>query len=220
MFFRINFSSKSKISHEDRKKYISALYGSWSDGKNGFIDKFNNAIGFKDVSSDYASKYPVVIPPKFSSPENYETPSELLCKHFPSISLNSNELFSLYVEDGFEYHPNSRFSYKHKDIAIKFCAFCQKVFPNLEISFESVNKIPDKLAQRVLNYFYSCLDNDMKYTIECSSPRLLTDNELRKIKEVLNNLVDYKFDISQFFCDTCYNYNNHAPYHIQIDYLD
>lgn len=218
-YMQIRFDSKHTVTWRERNLYLSSLFDVFDKHQKGFFSKFNNALGFKDVVSDYVTEYPIILSEKIKNPENYIAPTDLFVKKLPRIPVKGNTLFTLYVEEGTEVHPISRFSYNHFEMGKKFCKFMQKVFPDLDITYEIVNKYPLNLEQRVFSYFFMCMDIDFNYcTVECSMPRLLLNDELLRIENLLKKTYNYGFHLEQYYCETCAGYNPKSPYHIEVVY--
>lgn len=217
-YFKISVKSKHNVSDIERKKYIRCLYDDFEGHKLGFFSKFNNACGFKNVVTDYVSHYPVCEPPKVETPDEYLAPGDLLVRHPMIVNLTNKGLYTFYIEDGYEKHPISEYSYSHKDIAVKFYKFLRKIFPDLVIEFDFVESKKIPLLSRVISYFYISMEADVQYTVECSMPRLLTDDEMNRLYSILKNIVPYSFIIDQYYCETCYNWHKDSPYHIEILY--
>lgn len=218
-YIKINFSCKHNANWEEKKKYLSSLFDNFEKHKMGFFSKFNNAIGFKNVVPDYVSKYPIVLEEKIKSPDDYVAPTDLFVKILPDVSLKNKELFSLYVKDGIEKHFVDAFTYNHFDMSKKLVSFLQKVFPDLDITFDIVNKYNPNLKKQIFNYFFLCMDeNEYNTTVECSMPRLLTNVELLYIEKILKEFYNYPFHLNQFFCETCQKHDPKNPYHVEIVY--
>lgn len=218
-FMKIDVVSKHTATWRERKVYLSSLFDVFERHQMGFFSKFNNALGFKDVVCDYVTKYPVILEKKVETPDDYIAPIDLFVKKLPCIPMKGNTLFTLYVEEGVEKHPISRYSYDHFEMGKRFCKFMQKVFPDLEITYSIVNKYPPDLEHRIFNYFFLCMELEDNYcTVECSMPRLLSDVELKRVETQLKKLYVYGFHLEQYYCETCAGYHPKSPYHIEVVY--
>lgn len=206
------------VSHSERKKFLRSLVGDCYNHKKGMFLKFNNAIGFSKVTDDYYSEYPVIHTASIESPKGYESPFEIFFDNL-HVSLNKNSLVKFYIKDTVIKHSKQEYTFSTEKIAEKFVEFLRKVYPSYIITLEKKKHIRQTRSECVLDYFYRALDFcETCYTVECSSSRLLRNEELNKIESILRECVKYPFHIEQFYCETCAGYHKNSPYHIEIVY--
>lgn len=223
-YFKISLYSNELLTMEQRKAYIDKLYSepaTYNKDKkrnSGFIRKFNNSIGFKDVVLQW-DNYNSAKCLEMENPENYLSPIDIIVEGIRTPILSFN-IVEFYIPKTFVEHINKKYSYNTRTIAIKWRKFLMKVFPELNTSFEVVEEKP-KLSLRdfALEYFYLNIDRDSRYTIEFRSERLLTDKEIEFILPKIQTLTNYKISIHQQYCETCSEYSEgKQPFHIEIDY--
>jgi hypothetical protein len=173
---------------------------------------------FKNVVDDWHTANPTIYPAKVKSPDNYIAPQMLFFKHM-WVDLSPNGIVKFVVPMGFEKHFIDDYSYEHKDICEKFVRFLEKVYPDTNIEMTYLENFEYSAKDFVLNNFYQSLDfEEDLYTVECSSHRLLTEEEIQEIYEILNACLRYGWKISQYYCEVCKEYHPDAPYHIEIEY--
>lgn len=223
MFIKLTMTSKEGIDNLKRKEYINKFYRNcvtYSDGKRniGILDKFNNAIGFKNVM-DYVDNQSVIHRALVDSPEDYKNPSDLLIWAL-SPCLIDNNIVSFTVKQEKIKHPNELYSYDTNVIMIKFKKFLEKIFPNTNLSIEYLNELKDlSITDFVVNEFFLGLDYKEEYTVETSINRLLNDEEIDNVLKVLKTMTILNISINQSYCKTCSEYSNElSPYHIEIVY--
>jgi hypothetical protein len=217
-YIQISLTSPNAVTHEQRKAYLSSLYGSTYEKKKGLIFKFCGSIGFKPVLYDPYSEFPILLSPQITSPESYVDPEKML---YDALHANLSEHgivnFTIPLYD--ESHPDPRYSYSSANIGQKFAKFLEKVYPDLIVSVYWLNEFDMPVKDFILNYIYRNLDfNEELYTVECSSHRLLTDEEIKDIYHAMNGIAKYGWKIDQFYCDTCKKYHEDSPYHIMVVY--
>lgn len=227
MYIRLSFLSKKNLSNREKKAYVDkffeedAMLHSKSKSRNqGFIHKFNNAIGFKDVVG-CCDNYNRYIRPKVSSPKEYTSPDELL-KDSLRIDFDGKYIATFTVEDKYMKHPSARYSYKTRDIILKMEKFARKVFPELEFFIEELDEVAEQTRKEfVLDNFIKGISNNIRYSVEVSLDEKLDDKEVKDIVQILNTICDFNIDISQKYCKACYEHSDGKyPYHIEINYLD
>lgn len=226
MIRRICLFSSTPISIEEKKKYIDSFYPKYATyqgdkHKNqGFLYKFNSAIGFKDLVgfSDNKGSY---CRPKVESPDEYLAPKHLLEDNMHVDFENQQSILSFYVPKQSMTHPNKTHSYDTCLMAEKFVSFLQKVFPTLEIEMSEVNAIPSpSLFEFSRDYFFKSLEKEIAVTLEFSSEQTLTQEELTSLLTELQPLSNDKIGIAQYKCDTCFEHSSGTkPFHIEVVYL-
>lgn len=217
-YIQISLKSNNKVSHIERKKYLKSFYGSVYDKKKGSVTKFCTSIGFKPVMDDYHTDYPIIHPAEIKSPDTYVSPEDMLYRHI-WVDLSSNGVLKFVVPMGEQVHPNKKYSYSHKDICEQFVKFLNKVYPNLKVEMKIVDSFRYTVKTFVLNFIYQNLDfKDDCYTVECSSHRLLSEQEIQQIYKDMQGTTEYNWHIEQYYCETCKGYHPHAPYHIEVVY--
>lgn len=83
MYIKVSFLSKFNLTNKQKKQYTDKLFPEepkpydTKERNQGFIHKFNNAIGFKDVVG-YYDNWNCYVRPKVSSPKDYITPERML----------------------------------------------------------------------------------------------------------------------------------------------
>lgn len=227
MYIRLSFLSKKNIDNKKKKAYIDKFFPEdiivQTKGKErnqGFLRKFNNAVGFKDVVG-YYDNYDCYIRPKVSSPKEYISPDRLL-KDSLGIDFDGKYIATFTVEDKYIEHPSKKYSYKTRDIISKLEGFANKVFPELEFFIEELDELPEKTEKEfVLENFILGISNRMRYTVEVSLGEKLDSEEVKEILDILKTICDFDIGIRQEYCETCFeNSNGKAPYHVEVDYLD
>lgn len=224
-FHKVTISSKEKLTLMEKKNYINSMYceepkyGAEKKRNQGFLTKFNNSIGFKPVVS-MITHDDRVIPENVKSPEDYLTPHDILLEHFHT-PFDSNDIICFYLEDKKMVHPKQQFSYETRMIAKKWSEFLQKVFPQLIVTNQVVEEVPPlSLKDFALEYFYRNLSQEVNYTIEFRSKEQLTNDEMKEIVSLIQDLSNDKITIGQQYCSTCAKYSDgKEPYHIEIVYL-
>ena len=207
MFYR--FAINKTISPMERKRYITSIIGEFE--KLGTVHKFNNAIGFKPVSFDVVAR---TFPSDELCPEGYKSPSTAIFEAL-RVVLEDNTIVCFDVKDEEVIHPQKKYSYNTKDILFKFFNFAKKVYP--EIVVEEINPIEESLVDKIFRHFYLCFAEGDFITTECSSHRLLNDDEKEYILNNMRQITDVKIDIAQYYCETCAGYHPDCPYHIEIE---
>lgn len=206
------------VNHMKRKEYLRSFYGSCQAHRFGMVDKFVKAVGYNDIFEDMVSQYPVILPAKVQSPDDYTTPEQLL-KQGLHIDLNPFNVVKFVVPLGKEEHPDKRFSYSHKTLCKKFAEFLAKVYPELTVEMKLLKDYDVSLQDFALDYFYQCMDVDgTPYTAEFSSHRLLESQEIYTVEKTLKELYKFPFKITQNYCETCAERHADHPYHVEVEY--
>lgn len=223
MYIKVSVYSNDLMSLKERKKYIEKLYPSpvtYSEAqrKHGLILKFNNAIGFKPVTTIVDNRS-VVHRPAEEIPEGYETPEDLIFEHMRT-PLESFNILEFYIPVKKVKHPKQQFAYKTEVAANKWIAFLQKVWPELEVSKAYVEEVPKlSLREFAFQYFFKCLDFSINYTIEFSSVALLTKEDIDYILPKLQTIAGTKIAVHQYPCEVCkYNTFGEKDIHIELVY--
>lgn len=223
-YTKVSLYSNEVLSLTCKRKYIDSLYGgdaTYNESKRniGFMQKFSNAIGYKPVSlvfDNYNSARSLATP----NPEGYKTPSDLIFESLRTPPF-SPVVVDFYIPNVTMEHTNKDYSYDGAGIANGWSSFLKKVFPELLVSSEVVDALPEQtLAEFALEYFYRSIGYSCNYTIEFSSATMLTDAEIAAILPIISPLSQDKIGINQFRCESCAsNTNDLKPYHIEIEYL-
>lgn len=183
--------------------------------KKGFVHKFNNSYGYKDVQEEFIDGS--YLPPKVDTPDSYHTPEYLLVTGATFLN-KKNELMSFIIPGRRVLHPNRKYSYEPLDMVFDFQKFLYKIFPDIRIQFELKDenfKLP--LKTFALGHFMTCFAYGEMCETEFSGDRLLKAKEIKYILDVIKQVVSFEPELTQFWCDTCYGYHKDYPYHIQID---
>ena len=223
IYIKLVIKSKDSIDNLTRKLYIDKMFSEcckYNDSKrnNGVINKFNNAIGFKDVVLNF-DNFNASKPVKVESPDRYISPKEMLFEGL-CPSFIENEIMYFLSEKKYINHPNSNFSYSTLDIYKKLQKFILKVFPVLDVEILKLNEKPKiPLKTIVLNDFFIGISPKFDhYSVECSASRLLENKEISEILNVINSIRSNNVNINQAYCKTCSDYDNKNPYHVEIIY--
>jgi hypothetical protein len=217
-YIQISLTSANDVTHAQRKAYLSSLYGSVYKRKKGIVFKFCGSIGFKPVLYDPYSEFPILIDPEVDSPNSYIDPEKMLYDAL-HVNLAKNGIVNFTVPVGIEDHSVAKYSYNREKICQKFAKFLKKVYPNLIVNVFWLDDFETTVTDFVLDYIYRNLDfDDELYTVECSSHRLLTDEEIKGIYKKMAGVTKYGWKIDQFYCETCKKYHPDAPYHIMVVY--
>lgn len=222
---KISVSSNDLLSLKSKREYINSLFSQSAtyqkDVKrnNGFIHKFNNAIGFKPVVHNF-DNFNCSPSPKIESPESYLSPKNLIFESLrtPIVSFS---IFEFYIPIKQIEHPNQKYSYNTLDISNKFSDFLKKVFPELIVENELIEELPKQsLRDFAFESFYSQLGENINYTIEFSSSEKLSDDDIAYMLPKLQLLTKDTITIAQFPCKSCTEHSGgKKPYHIEIVYL-
>lgn len=202
-------------SYKERLKYLSAIYGTTE--KYGFIKKFNDAIGYKNVS--YYTSTPSggrLIEPVIPTPTTYTPPKDILFKNIEFWD-KEFEICTIIVENEYITHPDNKYSYNTLNILFKFIKFIKKVLPQINTSLSIIDsnyKAP--LTTFAISYFTTCYAYSDNCNMEFSSHRMFTSEEKKEILKTMKKIVDFEPDIYQDYCETCYKYHKDAPYHTEL----
>lgn len=213
----ITISDKNISNQGMRKRLVNQLVGDSWIGKQGFLDKFNNALGFKPLIIDYSEnkiKYPEI-----SSPDKYQAPKDFFLDHmYPDFS--EKGLVKFIIPKQRMIHPDKKYSYGAYQMADKFESFLKKIFSNFEITVSDVESFEPSMVEELERHFFidlACEDGP-DYTIECATEELLTLEELTGIYSHFKGLTSFSWHINQYFCETCKRYHPEEPYHTEIVY--
>lgn len=225
MYYKVSINSDLLLSLPERRKYVETMfredakYDKNNPRNQGFMHKFNNAIGFKSLV-DSIDHFNVVTKASVESNEDYLAPYDLLMKNIRT-PVDTFEILTFYIPDKRILHSNSKYDYEGKDITIKWCKFLEKVFPNLNIEYKKEYIIPKQtLREFAFEYFYLNLEKEGIYTIEFNGDQKLSQKDLAYMIPKLQGLCNEKISIAQTFCNTCKeNSDGERPYHIEIVYL-
>jgi hypothetical protein len=219
---KISLYSNELLSLKNKSAYINSFYRDFNEGKrktiDGFIVKFNNSIGFKPVID--MVKESIVIKKTEENPNEYIAPSELLFNNIET-PVESFDIAVFYISKKDIIHTKQEYSYNTYDIGDKWKNFLEKVFPNLLVKIEYVNKRP-KLSLRdyAFQYFYNSIHEIYQLTIEFSSRKKLKDVDIAYILPKLQTLSKERISIAQFECKACLNNSKGKDkFHIEIVYL-
>ena len=183
--------------------------------KSGFISKFNNSYGYKDVQETYDGG--AIIAPKIPTPDNYKTPGNLLICNATFLN-KKNELMSFIIPGHKVLHPNRKYSYEPMNMLFDFQKFLYKVFPDIRIQFEiKCEDFELSLRDFALGHFMTCFAYCEICETEFSAGKMLKTNEKKYILDVISKVVSFTPTITQYWCDTCFEYHKDSPYHIQVD---
>lgn len=163
------YSTKLGLSYKDRLDIMSHITG--EIGNRGFIDKFNNSHGFKDIMwhVDGGS----FIEAKISSPKGYLSPCTLLFRNLTFLN-KDDEILSFIIPVEKIIHTDNKFSYDTVDIMFKFQKFMYKVLPDIRIEFSFVDGdfvLP--FRDYALGYFVTCFAQGECVETEFAGPRLV-----------------------------------------------
>lgn len=214
---------KEEVNNADRKRYIDKLYpapATYNEDKRnlGFIQKFNNAIGFKNTTDNF-DNYNCSTSKTVKNPPDFSTPNKLLFDSL-NVSFLDGEICTFIVKDMKFKHTEQKYNYKTKDMIKKFAKFLEKVFPDVSCVIEyNVEKRKLDTKQFVLQNFFISMSDSIYYTIEVSTSELLNDIDKNEIISVLREITPLDIAIEQFYCNTCVEYSNgKTPYHTEIVY--
>lgn len=211
--------SLKNISREGQLKFVHKMYSyEYENGKDvyhGIFEKFSNSLGFKPLDWHYGeqSKF---IEEKIESPENYMTPSSLLITSTQFFN-RKRELLSFVIDIKDMEHTCEKYSYNTLDMMIKFQEFLYKVYGKyIKIEFKFRKSSNVDLKDWLLGHFYTVTAMGEHYDTECSLGRKLTKREKKYVLDNISEYLSYEADISQFYCETCYEYDHEHPYHTEL----
>lgn len=209
------YSTKKGLSYKDRIKILSHIIGEYGSGKDGFLEKFNNSYGFKDV--EWHTDGGAVIEAVVESPEEYETPYVFLLTSRKFLD-KPDELLTFIFDVKDVKHPVDKFSYNTLDIMLKFQKFLYKVLPDIRIEFDILeDDFKPLYKHKILGHFIFCIAESEIVDTELSGHRLLKKKEVNYILNIVKEIVSYEPVLTQFWCETCHEYHPDCPYHIQLD---
>ncbi len=213
----VTISSKDASTQKMRKQLVKQLTGDSWLGKQGFLDKFNNALGFKPLIIDFSTNH--INSPEIKSPEDYQAPRDFFLYHmYPDFS--EKGLVKFIIPKQRMIHPNKKYSYGAYQMVYKFENFLKKIFPNFEIKVFDIENDNPSMNEEIERHFFinlACEDGP-DYTLECASEELMTQEELEEIYSHFRELTPFSWHIEQYFCETCQKYHPEAPYHTEIVY--
>ena len=216
MFVKISICGDEHVTHAQRKAYLRSMFG--HDKNKGSIFKFASAHGYRPVMFDFFAEGGVINDPKVPSPEDYINPCAMLYRSIRADT-DGNNIAQFILPAEHIAHPVAAYSYDGEMIGHKFAKFLKKVYPQLNIEVGSVDSDELDVAEFALDFFYTNLDfENPHYTVEFSSHRLLTDDEIERVYRVMDGATKYKWHIEQFECETCRSYHPDSPYHIMVVY--
>lgn len=100
-----------KANTQLRKLYVRKMIQQKAFGEDnsnpGFLIKFNNSIGFKDVEFT-TSRYGSISEPKVQNPKEYIAPATLLL-HGMKVEFNDNEILSFTIKKHFFKHTIQKY---------------------------------------------------------------------------------------------------------------
>lgn len=179
---------------------IVGKYLNYGKEQLGYILSFNNKWGYK--FDDYNSK----------------TPYDLFT--YSMVFFNkSNEVISFVIDLS---KAKDKYPFNILEVIMKFESFLSKkmkgkVIITHDLYSKDFNATP---RQTTLGYFLSCLSESMIVETEFSSGFKLNKKDKRYIKKVLQPLYAHDIEIDCFWCETCFEKDNFAPYHIQVTTLN
>lgn len=212
---------EKEVSYKEKLNFMTKIIGPYN--KFGLIHGFNNAYGYKKVcdqceKSGIGAYYEAEI----KSPSTYKTPETLLICNTSFLN-KEKELMSFIVDDTRFEHPIEKYTYDTLTLMIKFQNFLYMKFKNIKIEISLKEKKDNKnipLREFALGYFMSVLCQGYYVNTEFSSNRLLKIKEILYIMNIINQLFDeVKFELSQYYCDTCASHDIEHPYHIELDFV-
>lgn len=224
MYIKISFLSKKNIANSEKKKYIDSLFHErvfpikYGEINQGFLHKFNNAIGFKDVVGYYNNHNAYVVP-KVSSPKTYISPEELL-KESMRIDFDDRYIVTFMLEIKDIEHPIKRFSYNTEDMVLKLERFAKKVYPDLEFFVEKVN-LAEEITYKefILRDFVVNFYDGVRYKIEVYLDEPLNKDDLDDVSKILNSISSRKLEIEQSLQGDSSNEYIRGRYCLKIKYL-
>lgn len=201
--------------YKQRLNFLSRLYGTTEDF--GVLVSFNNAIGFKPVSTYTSTPCGgYVIEPTVPTPTEYDTPYSCLCDAMEFFDTD-NEVISFVMEDKDIHHPIKQYCYNTIDILFKMGNYLQKKFCGIQITYSKVeDDYKQSLCDFILTHFWTCLAYSEFCDTTVATHRKLTPVERRKILRVISKVVDYTPSIYQEWCETCYGYHKNSPFHTEL----
>ena len=213
------FSTKGGLTYREKLDFMGKIIGTYRSSNlgldSGFIHKFNNAYGFKDVQ--FSVDGGAYFDPKVPTPENYRSPESMLIRGQTFLN-QPGELISFVVSGRRMLHPDKKYSYEPMDILFKFQKFLYKIFPDIRIAFDIKDEnYKLSLQDYALGHFLSCYAYSEIAETEFSAPRLLKQKEIDYIMGVLSQVVEGPHKIYQAWCETCYGYDKNTPYHICVE---
>lgn len=199
----VQVKEKEQITPLKRKEYISSLYGKFHEVEKtmGFLKKFSYALGYK----------------KYEANSKYVTPEDIIQNMFYAY-VDGDVIFEFYIPKGETVAFDNSYSFENGDIGRKWANFLSKVFPELEVTIKVSHKIPSR-GDALSSYFFKFIQ-DFPVTIETSISEVLNQNEINKIKKVVEVYKEnpLKFKLLQYNCNTCKSNHEDKPIHLELDY--
>lgn len=196
---RLEYAGKAFIEHYTGQKSI------------GYIEKFNNAYGFKKL--EYDEKTHVT---EIESPDGYHSPYSLLLLNRYFLN-KKNEISTFIIENEMMEHPIEEYTYNTMSMLISFQSFLYKVFPNdIRIEFSETDEIELSAKARILSHFWNCASESECVDTEMAIGHLITKKEKKYILNVMSQVLSYEPEIRCWLCETCFEYHPERPYHIEL----
>lgn len=185
--------------------------------KTGLLLKFNNSLGFKEVEWQPDKDSFGYKPMKLDISDDYLSPYGMLVTNMYWFNREDEIVtFIIPIKEVKEVnHP--QYNYSTLEMVIKFQSFLNKIYHKhirTEIDFKSELKM--SLKDRVLSYVYCVMAEGEHYCCEMSLHRKLKLKEKRYILDIMKDYVSFKPAIDQYECETCREYNEKCPYHMEF----
>lgn len=178
----------------------------------GLILKFNNSLGFMNVSGQMVDGCHLAS--KVKTSKNYLSPADLLITNMYWLNAK-NEIVTFIIpvtEMKF-----GKYSYSTLEMTVKFQSFLYKVYGrNIRIEMSIGDRPRIALKDKVLSFIYCVTAQGEAYSCEMSMHRGLKDKEINYILDIMKSYVSYDPVIRQYWCETCYNYHKDAPIHMEF----
>ena len=192
------------LSLKQRMNLLGDIVGKYLDyGKEqlGYIESFNNKLGYKFDDYDSASPYSL-----FTSNKVFFNKRDEVISFVINIS----------DAEGISY------PFDILEMIMKFESFLCKKMRNKIVITHNLHSKSFKVSPKykTLGYFLSCLSESMIVDTEFSAGFKLSIKDKRYIKNILKPLYKCDIEIDCFWCETCWGYDNSAPFHIQVTELD
>lgn len=216
---KMSIFSLKDVTRKEQLEFVNKMYTYPYAGikgtKIGVFEKFASSIGYRAVDWHYVGEG-LYEDEKVKSPDNYVSPLRLL-QHGVCFFNEKNELLSFLIEVKDIEHPKKEYSYNTFDIMVRFQEFLYKVYGDyIKIKFKIEKSAKLRLKDWLLAHFYTLTAMGEVYETECSLERMLTKREKRYILDIISKYTSYKPDISQFYCETCAEYDKTRPYHTML----
>lgn len=184
----------------------------------GFLFKFSAAIGFRKLMTS-VDHFGEVFGPEISSPEDYASPEVYMIENIQT-PLEGDVIALFPFEDKTFHHPTAGYSYHNLEVAHKAQNYFQKVFPDLVVELIEKEETPRKgFVKAFIEYCYRNLTPNGHVTLETSSERYLTAEEIKAIEDTLSSLIIPNVKVIQHECNTCIGHSEgKRPIHVGLDY--